>query len=78
MWHETVSHCNYIQTVKNNLDKQLLNYKFSDTWNKIPVSLQEIVNNMSILYAFIKKIKLHFISSCKDSCEIDKCYICKN
>ena len=64
-------------SIKNNLDKQLLNYKLSDTWNKIPVSLQEQFNNMST-HAFIKKIKLHFISRYKDDCQIDKCYICKN
>ena len=71
------SHCNYMLSIKNNLDKQLLNYKLSDTWNKIPVSLQEQFNNMST-HAFIKKIKLHFISRYKDDCLIDKCYICKN
>ena len=63
----------YKSRVKSKYDKQLLNYKIGETWNKLPLSIQAKVNS-SLQYSFNKLVKQFLISAYYENCHIINCY----
>lgn len=64
----------YISLINHSIQKQQLNYKIGNEWNKLSENLKNI-NNLS-LKSFTKKVKKHCIQSYNHACTIRNCFSC--
>jgi len=60
--------------IKSNLETQLINYKISVAWNKLPHQIKENLNISP--QTFSKNLKRHFTISYQEHCPIRNCNIC--
>ena len=63
--------------IKTYMEKQLINFKISNTWNKMPNSIKLLSGNIS-LKGFTKHVKAFLLSSYSLVCQNNSCYVCNN
>jgi len=68
------THDFFIPMVKMKVSKQCLKYKVGSIWNSLPLVMKKYGKSV---YAFLRKLKAHFLTQYDVVCNIPNCYSCQ-